>query len=145
MLILNISLPPRSYFSFFTKMVLLKVVHPLKIYLNAKLHGPAFEWCKFSIHLRSLNVSHFGMVAATALKLRRRGHFQWRDLVPNFIKIYHLAQNLMGVGVRQAHRQDGDLISLHFSFRKESRLRSFIQSSRSPGRQSKPGPPEYQT
>jgi hypothetical protein len=26
------------------------------------------DWCKIYIHLRSLNFSHFGMVAATALK-----------------------------------------------------------------------------
>jgi hypothetical protein len=26
------------------------------------------DWCKLSIHLKSLNVRHFGMVAATALK-----------------------------------------------------------------------------
>jgi hypothetical protein len=40
----------------------------------------------------------------------------------NFIKIYHLVEKLIG-GDRQAHRQDGDLISLHFSFKKESRLK----------------------
>jgi hypothetical protein len=27
------------------------------------------EWCKFCIHLTSLNVSHFVMVAATALQI----------------------------------------------------------------------------
>jgi hypothetical protein len=27
------------------------------------------EWCKFCIHLKSLNICHFGMVAATALKI----------------------------------------------------------------------------
>jgi len=40
----------------------------------------------------------------------------------NFIKIYQLVPKLMGRG-RQAHRQDGDLISLHFSFGKESWLK----------------------
>jgi hypothetical protein len=38
----------------------------------------------------------------------------------NSIKTYQLAQKLMGGG---ADRHDGDLISLHFSFRKESRLK----------------------
>jgi hypothetical protein len=37
----------------------------------------------------------------------------------NFIKIYQLVQKLMG---DRHTRQDGDLISLHFSFKKESRL-----------------------
>jgi hypothetical protein len=31
-------------------------------------------------HLRSLNVRHFGMVAATALKIWRVCHFQWHEL-----------------------------------------------------------------
>jgi hypothetical protein len=42
MLILNINSPPCSYFRFSAKMVLLKVVHPLKICQNTKFHGPAF-------------------------------------------------------------------------------------------------------
>jgi hypothetical protein len=42
--------------------------------------------------------------------------------VLNFIKIYQLVQKLIG-----AERQD-DLISLHFSFRKESRLKASIDS-----------------
>jgi hypothetical protein len=41
----------------------------------------------------------------------------------NFITIYLLVPNLMGQG-EEAHREDGDLISLHFSFRKESRLKN---------------------
>jgi hypothetical protein len=27
------------------------------------------DWCRFYIHLRSLNARHFGVVAATALKI----------------------------------------------------------------------------
>jgi hypothetical protein len=37
----------------------------------------------------------------------------------NFIQIYQLVQKL--TEDRQTHRQDGDLISVYFSFRKESR------------------------
>jgi hypothetical protein len=38
----------------------------------------------------------------------------------NFMKIYQLVQKLGG---GQTHRQNGDLISLRFSFRKENRLK----------------------
>jgi hypothetical protein len=37
--------------------------------------------------------------------------------VLNFIQIYQLAQKL--IGERETHRQDDDLLSLHFSFGKE--------------------------
>jgi hypothetical protein len=34
-----------------------------------KIPWSSVDWCKFFIHLRSLNVHHFGMVAAMALKI----------------------------------------------------------------------------
>jgi hypothetical protein len=34
-----------------------------------KISQPYVEWCKFFIHLRSLNVRHFEMAATTALKI----------------------------------------------------------------------------
>jgi hypothetical protein len=37
-------------------------------------------------HLKSLNVYHFVMIAATALKLWRRGHLQWQCLHTEFHK-----------------------------------------------------------
>jgi hypothetical protein len=42
----------------------------------------------------------------------------------NFIKAYQLVQKMIGGGGAdtKANIQDGDLISLYFSFRKESRL-----------------------
>jgi len=40
----------------------LKVVHPLKIYQN-KISWPYVDWCKLYIHLKSLSVRHFGMLA----------------------------------------------------------------------------------
>jgi hypothetical protein len=43
-------------------------------------------WCKFCIHLRSLNVRHFGMVEGTGLKVRRQGHLQWHDHTTAFHK-----------------------------------------------------------
>jgi hypothetical protein len=47
-LILNFNRPPCSHFSFFTKTAWLKVVYPLKIYENTKLHGPTLTSTCFS-------------------------------------------------------------------------------------------------
>jgi hypothetical protein len=45
--IITFKRPPCSYFLFLTKMVLLKVVHPLKIYQYTKLHGPKLTGANF--------------------------------------------------------------------------------------------------
>jgi hypothetical protein len=42
------------------------------------------EWCKFFIHLRSLNDCHIGTVEAMTLKIWLRGHLQWHDLLAEF-------------------------------------------------------------
>jgi hypothetical protein len=76
-------------------------------------------WCKFCIHLRSLNVHHFGMVKGTGLKSRRRGHLQWHDLPTEFYKNLSMGSKVIR---GDTDRQTGDLISLTFLF-KESRLK----------------------
>jgi hypothetical protein len=48
MLILKFNSSPCSYFSFSAKVVLLKVVHPLKMYQNTKLHGPMLSDASFA-------------------------------------------------------------------------------------------------
>jgi hypothetical protein len=82
------------------KWVLLKVVNPLKIYQITKFHGTTL----LCIHLKSLNVRHFGMVAWPP-------HWISKNL-PTVSKVNRV----------DTHRQDGDVISLYFSFTKESRL-----------------------
>jgi hypothetical protein len=49
--------------------VSLKVVYPLKIYQNTNISWSYVDWCKSYIYLKSLNICHFGKVAATALKI----------------------------------------------------------------------------
>jgi hypothetical protein len=46
--------------------------------------------------------------------------FNGMTSLPNLMKFYQVVQKLMG---GQTDRQEGNLISLHFSFGKESRLK----------------------
>jgi hypothetical protein len=46
--ILTFKRPPCSYFLFLTKMVLLKVVHPLKVYQYTKFNGPTLIGASFA-------------------------------------------------------------------------------------------------
>jgi hypothetical protein len=77
-LYVNLKFQPPSPFVLmvFTKMVLLKPVLPLKICC----HSPTVAWSKFRIHIRSLNVRHFGMAEDKGIELKRRGNLQWHDL-----------------------------------------------------------------
>jgi hypothetical protein len=68
-----------------------------------------------------MNVCHFGMIGTTTLRLWRRGHFQWNELPTEFHYKLPTGSKVDGEGIR--HRQGGDLISLHFFFRKEIRLK----------------------
>jgi hypothetical protein len=47
------------------------------------------------------------------------GSLLWHDLPTEFLKNLAIVSEV-GRGGRQTHRQDGDLISLHVSFRNES-------------------------
>jgi hypothetical protein len=85
----NFQAPPCSYFWVFAKIILLIVVQPLKFYQHTKFHGPTFDWCKFVIHLISLNIHHFGMVEAKSLK-----HILWHTSLLDSIKIYKLVSKL---------------------------------------------------
>jgi hypothetical protein len=79
------------------------------------------DWCKFCIHLRSLNVRHFGMVKGTGLKsTASRGHLQWHDTSTEFHKNLPIGSKVISGG--HTDRQNRDLIRLTFLF-KESRLK----------------------
>jgi hypothetical protein len=68
------------------------------------------DWCKFRIHLRSLNVGRFGTVAATVLKIVARGHLQWHVHPTEFHENLQTGLKVSGAHIRHAHRQRGDLI-----------------------------------
>jgi hypothetical protein len=122
LIILNINRPPCSYFPLFAKNVLIKSCSSSEDLSGYKMSWSYVDCCKFRIHLRSLNVHHFEMVAATSLKTWRLDHLQWHDLPTEFHK--KSTNTFKSQLRRQTHRQDGDLISLHFSFRMESRLKA---------------------
>jgi hypothetical protein len=83
-----------------------------------KISWSYLDWCKICTHLRSLNVHHFGMIKNYYIKVT----FNGMTSLLNFTTIYHLVLKLIG-----EDRQDDHLISLHFSFRKESRLKMYGQ------------------
>jgi hypothetical protein len=49
------------------------------------------DWCKFCIHVRSLNVRHFGMIKNYGVEVTSNA----MTSVLNFINIYLLFQNLI--------------------------------------------------
>jgi hypothetical protein len=113
-LILKFNRPPCSNLSFFAKSVLIKSCSSSEYLSEYKISWSYVDWCKFYIHLKSLNVRHFGMVATTALKLWYRGHLQWHDLPTKFHKNLPLGSDVDWEWGR--HTEAGDLISLLFSF-----------------------------
>jgi hypothetical protein len=85
--ILNFNRPTCSYFSFFSRESdLIKSCSSPENLSECKIAWLYVDWYKFFTHLRSLNVRHFGMVAATVLKLWRRCHLKWLDLPTGFRK-----------------------------------------------------------
>jgi hypothetical protein len=50
------------------KIIVLRVVHPLKINQHVRIAWSHDDWFKVCFHLRSLNAHHFGMVEATRLE-----------------------------------------------------------------------------
>jgi hypothetical protein len=66
--ILTFKWPPCSYFLFFDKNGLIKSCSSFEDLSVFKISWSHVDWWKFCIHLRSLNVRHFGMVEGTGLK-----------------------------------------------------------------------------
>jgi hypothetical protein len=123
MLILNFNLPPCSHFSFFAKVVLLKVVHRLTIYRSTKFDGPTLTGASFTSASKIWTSSSLERLQLRYWKLLHWGHLQCHDLCTEFHKICQLVQKFIG---GQIHRHKGDYISLLSSFRKEIRLKRSI-------------------
>jgi hypothetical protein len=96
--------------------VLFKVVHHLKIYQNKKLHGPTLTSASFA-PISEVWTSAIFEVIAKALKIMASRSLQWHDLPTEFHKNLPIGSNT------QTDRMIIYLISLHFSFRKESKLK----------------------
>jgi hypothetical protein len=124
--ILTFKRPPCSYLLFLTKMVSLKVVHPLKIYQYTKFHVPTLIGASF------VSISEVWKSAiwnGWRYWIKKYGvDVTFNDMTSllNFIKIYQLIQSYYGGTDRrtdgQTDRQTGDLINLTFLF-KESWLK----------------------
>jgi hypothetical protein len=64
----NIQTAAMFVFFDFDKNDLIKICSSFEDLSVYKLSCSHVEWCKFCIHLRSLNVRHFGMVEGTGLE-----------------------------------------------------------------------------
>jgi hypothetical protein len=64
----NIQTAVMFVFFVFDKNGLIKSCSSLEDQSVYKISWSHFNWCKFCIHLRSLNVRHFGMFEGTGLK-----------------------------------------------------------------------------
>jgi hypothetical protein len=116
----NIQMAAMFVFFVFYKNGLIKSCSSFEDLSVHKMSWSHVDWCKFCIHLRSLNALHFGMVEGTGLKVWRRGHLQWHNVPTKFHKNLEIGSKVIR-GDTQTDRQTGDLISLTFLF-KESRL-----------------------
>jgi hypothetical protein len=120
----NIQMAAMFVFFVFDKNGLIKNCSSFEDLSVYKISWSHVDWCKFCIHLRSLNVHHFGMVEGTVLKSMGWGHLQWHDLPTEFHKNLPIGSKVIR-GDRQTDRQTGDLISLTFLF-EERRLKMNI-------------------
>jgi hypothetical protein len=117
MLILNLNRPPFSYFLFFAKNGLIESCSSSKDLSECTISCPAltgttpqtFDRLPFWNCCR-YGIKNYGVEAI----------FNGMTSLLNFIKNYQLVQKLRGA---ETHRENGDLISLYFSFRKDSKLK----------------------
>jgi hypothetical protein len=118
----NIQTAAMFVFCVFDKNSLIKSCSSFDDLSVYKISWSRVDWCKFCIHLRSLNVRHFGMVKGAGLESRHRGHLQWHDLRTEFHKNLPIGSKVIR-GDTQTDRQTDVLISLTFLF-EESRLKA---------------------
>jgi hypothetical protein len=116
----NIKTAAMFVFFVFDKNGLIKSCSSFEALSVYKISWSHVDWCKFCIHLRSLNVRHFWMVEGTGLKSRRRSHLQWHDFPTEFHKNLPIGSKVIrggGVKYRQTDRQtDWFYHKPHFSF-----------------------------
>jgi hypothetical protein len=117
---INIQLAAMFVFFIFDKNGLIKSCSSFEDLSVYKISCSHLDWWKFCIHLRNLNVRHFGMVESCGIKkYGLEVIFNDMTFLLNFIKSTNWFKSIRGK--TRTDRQTGDLISLSFLF-KESRL-----------------------
>jgi hypothetical protein len=102
----NIQTAAIFVFLFLTKMVLLKVVHPLKIYQYTKFRGPTLTGASFA---STSEVWTFAILEGWRYGIKKYGvevTFNGITSLLNFIKIYQLVQKLLGGGTQTDGQTD---------------------------------------
>jgi hypothetical protein len=105
----NVRTPSMFVFLFFTNVVLLKLVYPLKICQHTKFHGRALTGASFA-STSEVTSRNFRVVEAAGLKVWHRGRLRWHGLPNKFRKNVLIGSEVIGV------TQNGDLISHTFLF-----------------------------
>jgi hypothetical protein len=112
------------FFLFLTKTLLLKVVHPLKLYQYTKFHGPTLTGASFASTSEVWSSPFWNGWRYGITKYGVEVTFNGMISLLNFIKSTNWFKSYWGGGGshRQTDWQTGDLINLTFFF-KESRLK----------------------
>jgi hypothetical protein len=108
--------PILSYFPFLTKMALLKLFVIRRSIIVQNFIVPRWLVQVF-IHIRILNVRHFGMGIMT-LKSWRWGHLKWHDLPTEFYEHPLIGSKVIRVAHRRTDRQNGDLTNVTIFLKK---------------------------
>jgi hypothetical protein len=109
---MNFNFQPAATFIFVVfdkKMVLLKVVHPLKIYQHTKFHGPTLTDATFASTSEVWTRAILKCLKVRDWNVWYRGHPQWHDLRTEFHKNLPIGSKVIR-GETQTDRQTYRLV-----------------------------------
>jgi hypothetical protein len=112
----NIQTAAISCILFLTKMVLLKVVHPLKIHQYTKFHGPTLTGASFASTSEVWTSAILEWLKIRDWKVRCRGHLQWHNLSTEFHKNLPIGSKVIRGDTQTDRQTDWWSHKPHFPF-----------------------------